>query len=127
MVYGKGCNGNYQLLRRIALKFSLFPRINNERSVVYIGNLCKFVRICIDSEVNGLFFPQNNEYVCTSKMVELISRSHKKKMRFPNFFNIVFKLAKFDIVKKVFGNLIYEKVDLLIKFSFEESVKVTEK
>ena len=39
MVYGKGCKGNYGLLRKIALKSPIFPKYNNERSMIYIDIL----------------------------------------------------------------------------------------
>lgn len=61
MVYGKGCKGNYQALRKFALKSPVFPNYKNERSMVYIGNLCEFVKEAIDQEKSGLFFPQNSE------------------------------------------------------------------
>ena len=50
MVYGKGCKGNYQSLRKFALKSPIFPNVENKRSMIYIGNLCEFVRGCIDDE-----------------------------------------------------------------------------
>lgn len=56
MVYGKGCKGNYQLLRKFALKSPLFPAYHNQRSMIYIGNLCKFIKYVIDSRKHGLLF-----------------------------------------------------------------------
>lgn len=43
MVYGKGCKGNYQLLRKAALRLPLFPDIENKRSMIYIDTLCERV------------------------------------------------------------------------------------
>ncbi|MCL2546595.1 MAG: NAD-dependent epimerase/dehydratase family protein [Oscillospiraceae bacterium] len=66
MVYGKDCKGNYAALSRMAKKMPMFPRIDNKRSMIYIDNLCEFVRLLIEKSNGGLFLPQNNEYVCTS-------------------------------------------------------------
>ncbi len=55
MIYGHNCKGNYQALRKFALKSPIFPDYENQRSMIYIGNLCLFVKECIDSEKQGLF------------------------------------------------------------------------
>lgn len=126
MVYGKGCKGNYQSLRKLAMKSPIFPQYNNERSMIYIGNLCEFVKQCIDEEKSGLFFPQNAQYIKTSEMVKLIAKCHDKKIIMVKAFNWAIKICGIGVVKKVFGSLIYESVDTVGKFGFEESIKLTE-
>lgn len=126
MVYGKGCKGNYQSLRRFALKSPLFPDCSNERSMIYIGNLCEFVKRIIDECKGGIFFPQNSEYVNTSEMVKVIASENAKKIAFTKIFNPFIRIAPLGIVKKVFGNLTYEKVDMVNKYSFDESIRITE-
>ena len=126
MVYGKGCKGNYQSLRKFALKSLLFPKIDNKRSMIYIGNLCEFVKECIDFERNGLFFPQNEEYTNTSEMVKIIAETHGKKMKLTKVFNWAIRIMPGNTVKKVFGNLVYEKVDTVCKYGLVESIKLTE-
>lgn len=127
MVYGKGCKGNYQSLRKFALKSPIFPNIDNKRSMIYIGNLCEFVKECIDSEKSGLFFPQNAEYVVTSEMVKQIAGENGKKIKLTRLFNWAVKLFSVSIVKKVFGSLTYEKVDLINKYGFLETMSLSEK
>lgn len=127
MVYGKNCPGNYQMLRKIAIKSPLFPKITNERSMVYIGNLCEFIKSVIDQEKRGLFFPQNEVYINTSNMVEKISAEHNRKILFTPIFNLIIKLLPITIMKKVFGNLTYEKVDQINNYSFEESIYLSER
>ena len=126
MVYGKGCKGNYQTLRKFALKSPIFPKYFNKRSMVFIGNLCEFVKEIIDQERTGVFFPQNEDYVNTSNMVYLIAKNHGKCIKMTRGFNWMIKLAPMNIVKKVFGDLIYESVDRVNKYSFEESIRLTE-
>lgn len=126
MVYGKGCKGNYQSLRKFALKSPIFPNYHNQRSMIYIGNLCEFVKRCIDEEKSGLFFPQNAEYTNTSRMVELIAQAHGKKIRLTKAFNWAIAILRFRTVKKVFGSLTYELTDPAGKYSLEESIRIIE-
>ena len=126
MVYGKNCKGNYQKLRQFALKSPIFPDYKNERSMVYIGNLCSFVKEVIDQEMSGLFFPQNAEHVRTSDMVKLISACHGKKIWLIKAFNWIINIANFSVIKKVFGSLTYESVDMVNTFDWETTIKLTE-
>lgn len=109
MVYGKGCKGNYPKLAKLALKAPIFPKIDNKRSMIFIDNLCEFVKKLIDDCKSGLFFPQNAEYVNTSEMVKLIAETHKKGIKMTKLFNPLFKLLNTSTVNKVFGDLVYEK------------------
>lgn len=126
MVYGKDCTGNYQALRKFALKSPVFPNYKNQRSMIYIGNLCEFVKECIDQEKRGLFFPQNAEYTNTSEIVEQIAEEHGKKIRLMKGFGWAIQLGKPGVVKKVFGDLVYEPVDIVEKYGLKESIKLTE-
>ena len=130
MVYGKGCKGNYQTLRKFALRFPIFPNYRNQRSMIYIGNLCEFVRDVIDEQKKGLFFPQNSEYVRTSEMVSLVAELNGRHIRMLRIFNwgISFcRMLKINIINKVFGDLTYEPEDTVTRFSFRESLELTEK
>lgn len=126
MVYGKDCTGNYQALRKFALKSPIFPRFENKRSMIYIGNLCEFVKACIEFERRGLFFPQNAEYTNTSEMVRAIAETHGKKIWLTKALNWAIRIAPVNIVKKVFGDLVYEKVDTVGKYDLSESISLTE-
>jgi nucleoside-diphosphate-sugar epimerase len=109
MVYGKGCKGNYPKLSKIATKLPVFPKLNNKRSMIYIDNLCEFVKILIDDYAHGLFFPQNKEYVNISEMVKIIAEANGKKILMTSLFNPLLNILKIDLVQKAFSELIYEK------------------
>lgn len=140
IVYGKGCRGNYPRLAKWALKLPVFPNIANKRSMIYIDNLCEFLRIIIEDCSNGLFFPQNKEYVNTSELVKLISEVHGKKIRLTKLLNLVWIGTKISrSCQKVFGSLTYAKemsgyADYILnngelKYEtvvFEDSIKYTE-
>lgn len=111
MIYGKGSKGNYPKLSKMAQKLPIFPDIYNERSMLHIDNLCEFIRLMIENEERGIFYPQNSEFVGTSELVKLISESHGKKILMTKIFNPILKLMgrSISMVNKAFGNLVYEK------------------
>lgn len=134
MIYGKGSKGNYPRLANIAKKIPVFPDIDNERSMLHIDNLCEFIKVMIDHEETGLYFPQNKEYVKTSELVRTIADVYGKKIMMTRIFNPVLRLMfGIGIVNKVFGNLVYEKsmsdydkANYRIR-TFRESIELTEK
>ena len=131
MVYGRNCKGNYPRLAKLALKTPIFPAFNNKRSMLYIDNLSEFVKQLIDNCSNGVFLPQNAEYVNTTEMVKLIAQAHENKMMVTKLFNPFFKTINLSAFKKVFGDLIYEKEVSEYKFNYrvvdlERSIKLTE-
>lgn len=126
MVYGRDCTGNYQALRKFALKSPIFPSYKNQRSMIYIGNLCVFVKYAIDQKKSGMFFPQNAEYTNTSSMIKQIAQIHGKKIWMPKAFNWAIKICRAGVVKKVFGSLVYEPVDSVGRYGLSESIRLTE-
>jgi UDP-glucose 4-epimerase len=133
MIYGKGSKGNYSKLAKAAQKLPLFPDIENQRSMLHIDNLCEFIRLIVDNEESGLYFPQNSEYVKTSELVKLAADAHGKKIILTKVFNGIVKLmiGKIGIFDKVFGNLVYEKSMSCYVVNYQvrdliESIKLTE-
>lgn len=133
MIYGKGSKGNYPRLANMAKKIPIFPDIDNERSMLHIDNLCEFIKIMIDHEETGLYFPQNKEYVKSSELVKTIAEVHGKKIIMTKLFNPVLRMMfGIGIVNKVFGNLVYDKsmsdydkANYRIR-TFRESIELTE-
>lgn len=111
MIYGRECTGNYRLLEKVAVKLPFFPKVKNERSMLYIDNLSEFMKRVIETEASGIFFPQNKEYVNTSEMVSLIRKSYGKKgVGVPGFGWMIKLLAtRMNLFAKVFGTLTYSK------------------
>ncbi|WP_252314136.1 NAD-dependent epimerase/dehydratase family protein [Sinobaca sp. H24] len=131
MIYGKGCKGNYQSLSKLAKITPIFPKVENQRSMIYIDNLSEFVRLLIDNKETGTFHPQNEEYVCTSNIVNQIAESRNEKMLLTKLFNFGIDKMNFNLTNKLFGNLIYKKnISSLERkyneFNFVTSIKNTE-
>ena len=134
MIYGKGSKGNYPLLAKFAKKLPVFPYVKNQRSVLYIEHLTEFIRLMVENEENGIFFPQNAEYSNTSEMVKMIGSAHGKKVRLIKGFAWALKLLGIftGLINKAFGNLTYaqelsEYKQEYRKFSLSESIEATEK
>lgn len=131
MIYGKDCKGNYPRLANLALKTPIFPDIKNRRSMVYVDNLSELIKSMIDLKSNGLYFPQNEEYVNTSKLVWQIAQVHGKNVRFTRLFNPFIKNINNTAVNKVFGELIYDQgISRFVKnynvVDFVKSIHLTE-
>lgn len=75
MIYGKGSKGNYPVLAKMAKRLPVFPRVENQRSMLYIENLCELLCCIIREGHGGIFFPQNETAIGTSQLVEMIART----------------------------------------------------
>ena len=133
MIYGRDSKGNFSFLEKIARKIPLFPKVDNKRSMLYVGNLAEFVRLMIENEEKGIFWPCNKEWSSTSELVKIIAECHGKKVRLVPGFAWELKVMSHitGYVNKAFGNLVYEehlgdyKEDYRL-FSLEQSIKETE-
>lgn len=139
MVYGKNCKGNYSVLSNFVKKFRIFPNINNFRSMIYIDNLVQFISLIVDYKLEGVFHPQNTNYVNTKEMVRLIGKFKcTNVLMLPNFCGVFTLITSYSqLFQKVIGNLTYSqsmsKLTLLDGtilnynvYEFEETIKKTE-
>ncbi|BDZ84423.1 hypothetical protein Lac2_25570 [Claveliimonas bilis] len=85
MIYGKDSKGNYPTLAKLAKKLPIFPNVDNERSMLYIENLCEFLcQVMLVEKVKDnaiVLIPQNAEWTKTSEMVREIGEVTGKKVR----------------------------------------------
>lgn len=136
MVYGKGSKGNYPKLVKLAIKLPVFPIVKNKRSMIHIDNLCQFIKLMIDNEEKGVFFPQNGEYTNTSDMVQMIAKIKGHRIIMIPGGGVIKLMEKIPckvgkLAIKAFGNSVYDmsmseyKIDYRVN-SFEKSIKLTE-
>ena len=111
MIYGKDSKGNFPKLKRFAEKIPIFPKIENRRSMLYIGNLCELIRIAVEKELSGIICPQNKEIVSTSELVKLLGEQKQKKIVLLPGFKTALKICAYftGYVNKIFGSLEYDK------------------
>ena len=111
MIYGKDCKGNFRSLVSLARRLPFFPKVPNQRSMLYVGSLNRLVQQIIDREDRGIFCPQDPEYVNTSAMVQAIAAAQGKHLVLVPGFSWAFHLLRHltGAVDKAFGSLVYDK------------------
>lgn len=110
IIYGPHCPGNYGKLEILAQRTPLFPMIENKRSMLHIDKLCALIKNFIDTEADGLYLPQDDQYVNTSLLVKNIAEQKGRNIVLLKSLGIIIKMLgkRFDITKKLFGNLTYK-------------------
>lgn len=102
MIYGESAPGNFSKLIKLSNISPLYPRIDNQRSSIYIENLEIYINELIENEGSGIFHPQNNDYLNTNQAIFKMRELQNKKsisIKLPN------KLLK--LFGKLYGNLVY--------------------
>ena len=137
MIYGKGSKGNYSSLANIAKKLPFFPDVDNERSMLYIENLCEFLVQVMVKNAGGIFWPQNAEYSRTSQIVKMIAEASGHNLKVSKAWNWIVAVAAHmpgkisGMANKAFGNMIYDQSISQYDFMYqvvdlEESIRRTE-
>jgi len=133
MIYGPGSKGNYPILSKLARKLPVFPQVANQRSMLYIDHLTEFVRLMVENEEEGIFWPQNDAYSNTTQLVQTIAAAHGKKICIIPGLTWALKLLSHvtGLVNKAFGSLCYDLSlsayrDEYRHTSLEESIRMTE-
>lgn len=109
VVYGKGCRGNFLLLEKIAKWSPFFPEYKNIKSMIYIDNLCEFIKLIIDYEESGIYHPQNKDHISTAELVWLISKEMGKRIVIIKWLNSIIPLLRKKIrtINRAFGDDYY--------------------
>ena len=143
MIYGRDSKGNYPTLAKLAKEIPVFPRVDNERSMLYIENLCELLcQVMLVERIENnsvVLFPQNAEWTKTSDMVQEIAKVNEKKVSRLRILNFSVLLGSKipgkigSLVNKAFGNSCYTHEMSLYsgveyqKVSLRESIWKTER
>lgn len=143
MIYGKESKGNYHTLATLVKKLPLFPDVENNRSMLFVGNLCEFLcQIMLVKEIKEnavVLIPQNKEWIKTSNMVRKIANVTERKVYVTKCLDpFIFIASKVPgkigtLVNKAFGNSCYEPSMSKINgikyqiYDFEKSISITER
>lgn len=119
MIYGKDSKGNYHMLAKLAKKLPVFPDVQNERSMLYIENLCELLcQVMLVEHVKQnavVLIPQNAEWTRTGDMVKEIASASGRRVRKLRILNpVVLVGSKMPgkiggLVNKAFGNMVYDQ------------------
>lgn len=110
-LYGIGMKSHYNNLSAFAKKYHFFPNIKNQRSMLYNKNLAEFVRLMIDNEENGMFWPQNGAYTCTADMIKDIAEANNRHIYLIKLFNPLIRVVARRVasVDKALGSFTYDQ------------------
>lgn len=136
IVYGKNCKGNYARLSKLFSKISIYPKISNKRSMLYVDHLSEYIRLLINDRIGGIHHPQNIKYIDVKDIFIETKKIQNKKYKIVSILNIVNLFKTSSIYKKVFGDLFYSmnlydssQTKLLNAsnvFDFETTIRKTE-
>ncbi len=111
MIYGTECPGNYAKLKKLVSIVPVFPYIENKRSMINIDKLCFYIDKIMSEGLNGIFHPQDDEYISTPKLINLYMKETGKKIYMSK--KVGYLVNRFGsralVFKKLFGNLVYSK------------------
>lgn len=137
IVYGYGVKANIKSLISLVKKVSILPfgKIENKRSMVYVGNLCYLVDEIIVQKKAGLFLASDDKPLSTTKLIELIADILGKKIylvKIP-FFEGLLKLVKQSFHKRLYESLEVDNSETIkvlfgegkpsLPFSVEDGIK----
>lgn len=140
IVYGHGVKANIKNLVNLVNKVPLLPfgKVENRRSMVYVGNLCHLVDEVIGFQIKfgmtrgNVFLASDDEPLSTSKLIELIAKNLDKKIylvKIP-FFEGLLKLLKPSFYKRLYGGLeidntlTKQKLNLSNPYSVEDGIRL---
>jgi nucleoside-diphosphate-sugar epimerase len=134
IIYGYGVKANIKNLVSLVNKVPFLPfgKIENKRSMVYIGNICHLVDEIITQEKAGIFIAADDKPLSTSKLIELIAKNLDKKvylLKIP-FFGSLLKILKPSFYKRLYGSLevdniiTKEKLNLVNPYSVEDGIRL---
>lgn len=123
VIYGPKCKGNFPKLLKMASMLSVVPNISNQRSMIYIDNFSEFIKLLISRSANGVFYPQNSEYMSTTKIIVTARKYLRKRTIKTRLFNLPLRfMSKYiSSIRKAYGNKTYD-LNLSIEKGFNYHV-----
>lgn len=123
MVYGENAPGNIQSLMKLINKVSVLPfgGIKNQRSFVYVGNLCAMIDAIIQTKKRGIFLASDDETLSTTTLIELIARAKHKKivLLHVKLFERLLQWFKPAMYQRLFGSLIVDNTQTKERLNFK--------
>ena len=97
IVYGEDFNGEMMKLSHIAKKIGIFPKVKSEKSWIYQGNLCEFLKIGIEKSLSGIYCPKDRENISTSEIYRKLAEVQGKKVVIiPCMFPLLWIISKLN-------------------------------
>lgn len=112
-IYGKNCPGNYLAAFIKVVKLTpIFPLAykNCHQSFLYIDNLTELIRLIIEKKADGIYCPQDDEFISTVNLISYLAQILDRRIIFSTLLGkIVVHLSRSKIIQKIYGGVSYEK------------------
>lgn len=133
LIYGHNVKGNLNNLLTLIHKFPLVPfgKIQNKRSMVYVGNLTALISSVIKLKKGGVFLAGDSAPYSTSRLVNTMiekANLNTKNISIPIFLRDILRFLKPDMYVRLFGDIIIDNTETNISlgftppFTFDEGV-----
>ena len=133
LIYSEYARDNFLRLVNFAKKMPIFPKLKNKQSMVYVDNLCELIKLIIENNKGGIYYPQQECYIEISKIVKDIADAVGNKMWQTRIFNpalrLLSKVPQLGFIHKAFGSIAYD-MEMSNHFdgkyrvvSYEESIR----
>ena len=111
MVLGDGCPGNFAQLKNFVLKYRIFPKLENSRSMIHVDNLAEFIRRCIEEERCGIYHPQDPVYHSSLELARGVAEAADIEIKECPYlaFGVRVCAPFWGKLNKVWGNLVYAR------------------
>lgn len=121
MIYGPESKGNFMRLVWLATVTPIFPAFHNQRSMLYIDNLCEFVKQIILHELSGYFYPQNKELADTVEIVKYFAQAKGHKIHVWKWLNVFVYLGSplVQALNKMFASYYYDEALSAVEFEYQ--------
>lgn len=138
LVYGPGVRANmFNLINLIdKLPFVPLKGINNQRSIVYIGNFAWLIKRIIERNAYGIFLPTDSNSLSTSDIARIIAINLKKEERLVRLPHLFLKLIAYFFPyynNRLLGSFILNSektlkaLDHTVPYSSEHGISTTVK
>jgi len=131
LVYGAGVKGNLEKLMNLAQKGYKLPfgSIQNERSMVYVGNLIALIDTIIEKQASGVFIAGDAQALSTSQLIQNIQiafgqNNHLFSLPMP--LRKIIKSFKPELYKRLFCSLVVDNTTTNKQLDFQPPYKSEE-
>lgn len=130
IVYGSGVKANIRNLINLIQKVPVLPFGNtkNQRSMVYIGNLCALMETILDQQAGGIFLACDDTSLSTTQFIREIAAALEKKCYLLDIplFESLLKYLKPTFHQRLFGNLIVDNTETKKRLGFSNPYNTNE-
>lgn len=124
LIYGKGVKGNLSRLMGLIQKVPVLPfaGINNQRSMVYVGNLIALIVHIIENQSRGIFIAGDQKNHSTTELVTLLTQhlnTNTSLIKLPSFVLSLLRILKPALVQRLFDSYTIDNSKTNEKLGFE--------